>query len=100
MHGEADGEVALEGVEKKRGDTEAFAAGARNIGGADVAAAGFAHIFFAEGENEEIADRDGAEEIRGGEDEEPEQQKLDGVEGIVGDLLGVPGAAEAALPGD
>ena len=48
MHGEHDGDVALESIEQQREDAETFGAGARDVGGADVAAAGGANVFFAE----------------------------------------------------
>ena len=56
--GDLDGEEGFAAVEKKRGDAEAFGSGARDVGCADVAAAGGADVLLAEDFDEEIAEGD------------------------------------------
>ncbi len=45
---DADGDEALEEIEQEREDAEELCAGARDVGGADVAAAGCADVLLAE----------------------------------------------------
>jgi hypothetical protein len=56
--GEEDGDESLEGVEDEREDAETFGAGARDVGGSDVAAACGADVLFAKDANEEIPEGD------------------------------------------
>ena len=58
-----DGEEGLAAIEEERGDAEAFGPGARDVGGADVAASGGADVLLAEDFDEEIAEGDGAQKI-------------------------------------
>ena len=44
---DADGDVALEEIEKECENAEKLCAGACDVGGADVAAAGFADVLLA-----------------------------------------------------
>ena len=61
--GDEDGDDALEAIEQKGGDAEAFGAGACDVGCADVAAADRADVLFAEDANEEISEGDRAQKI-------------------------------------
>ena len=67
---EPDRGAALEHVEKKRGGAQAFAAGAQNIGSADVAAADGANVLVAEDADQQVSHGDGPEQVGGGRDNE------------------------------
>ena len=67
---EPDGGAAFEHVEEKCGCAEALAAGAEDVGGADVAAADGADVLLAEDADQQVADRDGAQQVSGGRDQE------------------------------
>ena len=69
--GDFDGEEGFAAVEKKRGDAKAFGAGACDVGGADVAAAGCADVLLAEDFDEKVAKGDGAQKIRERNGDEP-----------------------------
>ena len=69
--GDLDGEEGLAEIEQKRGDAEALGSGARDVGGADVAAAGGADVLLAEDADEEIAEGDRAEKVGERDGEEP-----------------------------
>ena len=72
LHGEEDGDEALHGVEEEGEHAERGAAGADHVGGADVAAAGFANVFLADEADEEVAKGDGAEQVRRRQGNDPE----------------------------
>ncbi len=65
-----DGQVSLEGVKQKRCDGQSLGTGASDVGGADVAAAGLAHVLTAKNADEQISERDRAEQIRNDDDDE------------------------------
>jgi hypothetical protein len=67
-HPEDDSGGSFERVEDKREDAEGGGF-AGDVGSADVAAAGLAHVFAAKDADEEIAEGDGAQEVAGGGDE-------------------------------
>ncbi len=60
---EHDGCAAFEHVEQEGGRAKDFAAGAQDVGGADVAAAGLADVLMAEEAHEQVPRRNGAEQI-------------------------------------
>ncbi len=60
---EVDGAAALEHVEQKGGRAQARAAGAKNVGGADVPAADGTDILVAEQAHQHVAHRNGAKQI-------------------------------------
>ena len=66
---EPDGGAALEHVEEKGGRAQALAAGAQDVGGADVAAARLADVLVSKEADQQVAGGDGAEQISGGRDE-------------------------------
>ena len=66
---EPDGGAALEHVEQESGRAQTLAAGAQDIGGTDVAAAGLADVLFAEEPHQQVSGGDGTEQISGGYDE-------------------------------
>ena len=59
-----DGDVSLERIEQKRRDGQSLGAGAGDVGGADVAAAGLAHVLAAEDADEQVAEGDRAQQVR------------------------------------
>jgi hypothetical protein len=67
--------AALEHVEKKRDDAQAFAAGAQHVGGADVAAAHRADVLAAEDAHQQVSRGDGPEQIRGNRDDRARAQR-------------------------
>ena len=71
-----DGEVSLEGVEQQGRDRESFGSSAGDIGGADVAAASLADVLSAEDANQQISERDRAEQVGDDDDKECMDQRV------------------------
>ncbi len=71
MLGDFDGEEGFAAIEEERGDAEALGSGARDVGGADVAAAGCANVLMAEDFDEEIAEGDRTQKIGERDGDEP-----------------------------
>jgi len=71
MLGDLDGDEGFAAIKKERGDAEALGSGARDVGGADVAAAGGADVLMAEDFDEEIAEGDRTQKIGERNGDEP-----------------------------
>ena len=54
---------ALHDVKQKGGCAEAFAAGAKHVGGADVAAANGSNVFVAKQPDQKVSNRNGTEQV-------------------------------------
>ena len=66
----SDGEITFERVEQQGRDRESLRSSARDVGGADVAAAGLANVFSAEDANQQISEWNRAQEVRRDDDDE------------------------------
>src|ERR1700689_3105460 len=70
MRGEPDGGIAFAGVEEQCEDAREFSGVARDVCGADIAAADCADVRAAEGFDDEQPEGDRAEEVGGQRDEQ------------------------------
>ncbi len=71
MSRKPDGEKAFGGVKQQRGDADGPAGRARDVGGADVSASDEADVAAARGAHQQIAERNGAQQISQ-DDQSPE----------------------------
>ncbi len=74
---EPDGGAAFEHVEQEGGRAEALAAGAEDVGCADVAAADGADVLMAEEAHQQVSGGDGPEQVSGDRDQDDSEEHDD-----------------------